>query len=204
MQTKWIAGCLMAVALTAPAAEPVFAGAECGTAAVAKFPGAGDFDLYDFAFGVEGQYRRWFTDTAGYALSLGVEQWMAEDGYSDSFAARADGSAVAFPLGGSLLLRPYASATDRVTLEAGLRLIPAISDITVDGEPGPADVSLDPSITGVLAANWDHAIGRDLFLTLGASYQADLMRGGADADGYRLGDNDWEAFGVQAGLRWAL
>lgn len=168
-----------------------------------QFPGTGDFDVYDTAYGLDLQWRSWCWGAAGFALTAGLEQWEADDA-SNSWAAETDGSAVLIPLGASLLWRPVLQDRTAVVFEAGLRLAAAVSDLSVRDAGGREEVTLDPGVLGVLGLEIEHRISYDVSVFGGVSYRVDLLEGAAEADRFDLMDNQWESFGLTLGLRYAF
>jgi hypothetical protein len=162
-------------------------------------PGAGDFDVYDYAAGIEAQYRFWGEAPWGWSLAAGLTQWESGGGSTD-WAGDVGGSALAFPLGASGLVAFPTAPGQRVTLEAGLRVIFVESDLKLETSTGRRDVDVATGLLAVVAAEWEAELAEDLSLALGAGYQFDLLQAEAETDEADLQDNQWQSFFFRAGV----
>ena len=70
---------LLLTALVSAQAQSTQYGAELRGSLNAWVP---EFDLYDYAYGVDVEYRNWFWDPVGFALSAGVSSWEVKGGSS--------------------------------------------------------------------------------------------------------------------------
>ena len=115
---------------------------------------APDFDLYDFAYGVDIGYRNWLWDPVGFALGVGVSSWEVKGGSSavnQSALKDIDGQLTTIPVGPSIIYK-IADMTDwNLTAEAGIRYVFAQSAIDYKrADTGEAERS---TLTAVLSGS---------------------------------------------------
>jgi hypothetical protein len=164
------------------------------------------FDLYDYAYGVDVEYRNWFWDPIGFALSVGISSWQAKGGSSgvDSSVLRdLDGQLTAIPVGPSIIYKIADMSNWNLTTEAGVRYVFAQSAITyhrtATGESGTLDV--DGSVIGVLGLDYERFFGIGKSFFVGAGYQFDLDEGAIQVSNVANEDNELEAFFARVGTK---
>lgn len=173
---------------------------EWSAAAVYRFPGAGDFDVYGSGVGGELQYRIWSDAGYGVGLAIGAEEWEAADEHS-VWGGEPAGSATLFPAGFSVLAMLMDAGSVRLVLEAGLRYVTADSGVTLDIAGREYDVELEDGIVGVFGLDAETGLGEESYLFAGITYQADISMGGASIPVDNLRDNQLQAFGARLGVR---
>ena len=164
------------------------------------------FDLYDYAYGVEVEYRNWFWDPVGFALSVGVSSWEAKGGSSgvDSAELRdLSGQLTAIPVGPSIIYK-IADVTDwNLTTEAGLRYVFAQSAIDykrATSEDG-GTLDIDGGFIAVLGLDYERYFGVGKSFFVGAGYQFDLEEGAIQVSDIGNKDNQLEAFFARVGTK---
>lgn len=171
--------------------------------AVAHFPGLGDFDVFEYALGVEAGYRHWFTDIVGAGVGLGLENWSA-GGASRNWRGRVSGDMTVIPLSVSGFLR----AADVGELEligfVALEYAITISDLTVTRDGEKDDVSLDNALNGRIGLEVALPLTPDLSLTGQAGFQFNLWKADAEALGGGLMDLDMQSFFIGIGVAFAF
>ena len=167
---------------------------------------APQFDLYKYAYGVEVEYRNWFWDPVGFALSLGISSWEVKGGSSgvDSAVLRnLDGQLTTVPVGPSIIYK-IADVTDwNLTAEAGVRYVFAQSAVsyqrTATGESGTLDI--DGSVIAVLGLDYERYFGVGKSFFVGAGYQIDLDKGAMQVSDIANRDNELKAFFARVGTK---
>jgi hypothetical protein len=165
-----------------------------------------EFDLYDYAYGVEVEYRNWFWDPVGFALSLGVSSWEVKSGSSGVDSAEIKnlgGQLTAIPVGPSIIYK-IADVTDwNLTTEAGVRYVFAQSAVnyrrTATDESGTLDI--EGSVIAVLGLDYERYFGVGKSFFVGAGYQMDLDAGSIQVSNVANTDNKLEAFFVRVGTK---
>jgi len=165
-----------------------------------------EYDLYDYAYGVEVQYRNWFWDPVGFALSAGISSWEVKGGSSGVDKAvlkDLDGQLTAIPVGPSIIYK-IADVTDwNLTTEVGIRYVFAQSAIhyhrTATDDSGTLDV--DGGVIAVLGLDYERYfdVGKSFFV--GAGYQIDLDEGAIQVSDVDNRDNKLEAFFARVGTK---
>ncbi len=173
------------------------------------FPGEDDF--WDYAAGVEAQYVYWMNPTVGLALAGGFATWEANDDvfFEDGLAAGLDGSALAVPLGGSVLVRPLpADAPVELTLEGGLRYVVVESDIDLAATDYyyiyEGEVDLDNGVVGLLGAELGFPVSDRAKLAFGMGYQFDIAEGDAKWFGVEIEEFEMKGFYLNFGVNVKL
>lgn len=170
----------------------------------------GDNDLYDFGLGFALQYRHWFSEPLGYALSLGYSEYSVNRDASHPGANLYDfeGSLNLVPFGASLLYKLFADVNWRLYLDAGIRYLAVDSSITARNLDRPASerlkVNIDDSFLFTGSLNADYAINQDFQLTMGAGYSSDITRGETSTSLGAAADNIMESFALFIALRLNL
>ncbi len=165
-----------------------------------------DFDLYDYAYGVEVEYRNWFWDPVGFAMSLGVSSWEAKGGNSGVDSAELkdiSGQLTTIPVGPSIVYK-IADVTDwNMTAEAGIRYVFAQSAVdyrrTATGESGTLDI--EGGVIAVLGLDYERYFGVGKSFFVGAGYQIDLDEGSIQVSNIGNTDNKLEAFFARVGTK---
>jgi len=213
MMKKWlslmvVAGCL-AWAGTVSAEEASWMN-EAAASVNLYLPGAGDFDLFEYGFGIEFQYRNWAYDPIGWALSVGAASWEANSGATDLGRIHKDfdGSATLVPVGASVLVNLLHLDDFNLLAEFGLRYVWMDAELDFTrvipaGDEGseevPSTLTIDDSLMGVVALEGDYYLN-DQFLLFGSlGYQHDLTRGEITTPTGNLRDNELCAFFLKLG-----
>ena len=165
-----------------------------------------DFDLYDFAYGVDVEYRNWFWDPVGFALSVGLSSWEVKGDRSavdQSMLKDIDGQLTTIPVGPSILYK-IADMTDwNLTAEAGVRYVFAQSAIDYKrmdtGESGTFDI--DPSVIGVLGLDYERFFDDGKSFFVGVGYQMDIDEGAIQVSDITNTSDKLEAFSVRVGTK---
>jgi hypothetical protein len=164
------------------------------------------FDLYDYAYGVEVEYRNWFWDPVGFALSAGISSWEAKGGSSGVDKAVLNdisGQLTAIPVGPSIIYK-IADMTDwNLTTEAGVRYVFAQSAIDykrADAD-GSGTLDVDGGVIAVLGLDYERYFGVGKSFFVGAGYQIDLEQGAIQVSDVANQDNQLEAFFARVGTK---
>jgi len=163
-------------------------------------PGLGDFDVYRDGWGAELQYRWWFHEVHGLALSIGAERWDTA-GDSSDWGAPASGSLSLWTVGLSWVGLLYEDRANTWTVEAGLRYHVADSDVRIRVGERDFKVDIDNGLTSLVAFGYERRLSESVSAAVALSYQADLSTGDASFEGHRLRSNKLEAWGLQLGVR---
>jgi hypothetical protein len=167
---------------------------------------APDFDLYDYAYGVDIEYRNWFWDPVGFALSAGVSSWEVKNGNSSvdsSTLQDLNGQLTTIPVGPSLLYKIADQTGWNVTAEAGVRYVFAQSAVdyrrvTTD-ESGTLDI--DGSVIAVLGLDFERCFDNGKSFFVGAGYQMDMDEGAIQVSDIKNTSNKLEAFFLRVGTK---
>lgn len=194
---------LLLAALVSAQGQSTQYGAELRSSLNAWIP---DYDLYDYAYGVEAEYRNWFWDPVGFALSVGVSSWEAKGGSSGVNSAELkdiSGQLTTIPVGPSIIYK-IADMTDwNLTTEAGVRYVFAQSALdykrTDTGASGTFDI--DGGVIAVLGLDYERYFGIGKSFFAGAGYQIDLEEGAIQVSNIGNRDNQLEAFFARVGTK---
>lgn len=165
-----------------------------------------DFDLYDFAYGVDVEYRNWFWDPVGFALGVGVSSWEVKGGSSSvgkSALKDLDGQLTTIPVGPSIVYK-IADMTDwNLTAEVGVRYVFAQSALdykrTDTGESGTFDI--DSSVIGVLGLDYERYFDDGKSFFVGVGYQMDIDKGAIQVSNIANTSDKLEAFSMRVGTK---
>lgn len=180
---------------------------DLGLAVVLDFPGAGDYDLYDYGLTAEIQFRDWVSHPWGYSLSLGYGDWSVDRNASRPGANLVDfsGSLEVIPFGGSLLYKAYSGLSWDIVLDAGMRYMINDSKIKARNssaaDSGRVGVNVEDNILLSLGISADCAISPDVLWTVGAGYRTDISRGEVNTILGPARDNIMETFYLETALR---
>ena len=173
------------------------------------FPGQDD--LWDYAAGIEAQYVLWMNRNVGLALAGGLAAWEVDDDVivEENLAAEIDGSALAVPLGGSVLVRPLPEgAPVDLTLEGGLRYVVVESDIDLAATDYyyiyEDEVDLENGVVGLLGAKLGFPVSDRAKLAVGMGYQFDIVKGDAEWFGVEIEESEMKGFYVNFGVNVKL
>ncbi len=155
---------------------------EVGGTAVVHAPGLGDFDVFDTAFGVEFDYRYWFSDVLGVGVGLGVENWTVQED-SRNWVGTLDGDMMVIPLCLTGYLRVADFGWGLLTGFVGFEYAVTDSDVTMSRDGATETVEMDDSINGRIGAELTMPLNDVLSFGVSAGYQTALMMGGAEAFG---------------------
>ncbi len=165
-------------------------------------PGAGDFDVFDFAYGVEFGYRRWLTDVFGVGVGLGVETWTAGGG--GNWSGAADGDMLVVPLTLSGHMRAADFGWGGLQLFAALEYDFTSSDVTLERGGRRDTVDVDNCLNGLIGIDLTVPLNETLSLGARLGYQATLVEAGASAFGGNLRDLDMQSVFFGLGVSMAF
>ena len=170
-------------------------------------PGVGDYDLYDYGFGAELQFRDIVSAPWGYLLAIGYSEWTTDENAKKpgSNLYDFDGNLEVIPFGGSVLYQVYNEDSVSVTLDLGLRYLSNGSKITARNSDSSSseryDVDIDDSIIYRFGVGADYVINPDVIWSAGVGYQGDLKEGDMSTELGPARDNVMEAFVFETALR---
>ena len=167
---------------------------------------APDFDLYDFAYGVDIEYRNWLWDPVGFALGVGVSSWEVKGGSSavnQSALKDIDGQLTTIPVGPSIIYK-IADMTDwNLTAEAGIRYVFAQSAIDYKRADtgGSGTFDIDSGVIGILGLDYELYFDDGKSFFVGAGYQMDIDKGAIQVSDITNTSDKLEAFSVRVGTK---
>ncbi len=176
---------------------------EVGVEGVVHAPGLGDFDVFDYAAGVELEYRYWWADVFGMGLGIGYERWEAGNG-ARNWMGRTDGELNVVPLSALAYLRLADWGVCQLTGYGGLEYAWTDSDLTLERSGQKDSVSVDDTLLVRFGLSTAWPITSVLQLTLGAGFQFPIMKANASSHGGPLQDLDLQSFFVGAGISLAF
>ncbi|MBU1910070.1 MAG: hypothetical protein KJ726_08485 [Verrucomicrobia bacterium] len=174
---------------------------------VVQFPGTGDFDLYDIGFGAELQYRNWYFDPIGWAISAGYGTWEANKDCHKLGRIHTDfdGSVTTIPLGVSALFYLYGTQDFGLVLEAGLRYVIVDADVDFVREGTlPSTLTIDDGVLGLLALEADYYLNDQFLVFGGFGYQQDIVRGDIETPTGPLRDNEFTSLFLRLGGKFVF
>jgi hypothetical protein len=160
-------------------------------------PGTSKFDLYSMGYGAEVQYRYWFYEPFGAAVSLGAVSYDVDDS-SDVFHPLAvKSSTMTFlPIGVSGLFRIWDGGTWSVSFDAGVRYIKNLSDLEfADGRKG----SVDDSFASVIGLRFNVNLTESLSLFGTVEHLDDITKGEVDGPAPSMVNNELQGLALAAG-----
>lgn len=159
----------------------------------------GDSDAWENGFGAEGWLRLWFNDNLGIGAAGALERWGVKSLFG--IDKTVDSPAMyPIPLGGSALLRLPLNRDLNLVFDAGLRVVPIVSDIEVRYGGHAETVKFDPGVIGVVGGNLEGMIARNVFLFAGASYQFDVKKPAAKVRDEKLDNISLKGAAIRAGI----
>ena len=183
-------------------------------------------DYWDESYGLEVQLLYEWSRNVSFALSVGFQQWQANEALFDSViqlgpnlfevaTIQDDGEANMIPLGLSVLFDADVNERIHLELEGGIRYVFVDSDVTESVVAGLSDregnisavgsaegeLDYDDGIVALLGLTLGYDISEAATLFAGGGYQFDLEKGDASIDGDVLFENELEAAFGQLGLR---
>jgi len=188
---------------------------ETDIAVTAIYYKPGQDDNYDNGFGAEAQARFWFNQNIGLALSLGAgafqvkDQEITESTGSIAAGLSLNGDISLVPIGGSLLFKPVNNARIQLTLEAGIRYVLVNSQAEVEFATANASgdfvyvkdtIDMENGVVGVIGANIEGKVGKQVSLLAGIGYQLDLVKGESKWRNVELDNNELKALLVKIGI----
>lgn len=173
-----------------------------------------DDAAYDVGAGLELQVRCWLTPNVGLAAAIGDEAYAINERDEEiqeqdrRFRGELEGSVALAPVGVSLLVRPIVTERMSLTLAGGVRYVFVESDAELEVDvtrPGSRifvrdTLDIDDGVVAVATASLEVSIAKQVALFGGAGYQFDLEKGDVEFLDEKLGENELEAFMLQAGL----
>lgn len=173
------------------------------------FPGDGDFDLFENAFGAVVSYREWFSFPWGAGVSLGLSQWQVDEG-SNAYKYRAltdyDGDALVVPLGASLYFNVIDWDNWNLILETGLQYAFVDSSVSVfnseEGVQRRQDVDIDNALLWNIGAEYEYMVSEDLYVLGGLGYQLSVVEGDSDYAGGDLRDTSLQGLSLRLGAKF--
>jgi len=166
-------------------------------------PGLGDFDVFDYAYGIEIGYRHWWSDILGVGVGIAYENWVAGGG-ARNWAADADGDLRVYPLSLSGYLRAADLGWCELVTLVALEYAICDSEIAVSRGGASDTASVDDSVNVRLGLEFGAPLTDNLRLTCGVGFQFPLMKGDASALGGPLMDVDMQSFYAGVGLSLAF
>ena len=171
----------------------------------------GQDDYWDYALGVEARYVFWTNPNMGIALAGGLATWKANDDvfFEEGLAAQLDGSALAIPLGVSVLLRPMpADAPFELTLEGGLRYVVVNSNVDLAATDfyyyAEDELDIENSVVGILGAELGFPLSDAMGLSFGVGYQFDISEGDVEWFGIDIEEFEMKGFYFNFGVNISL
>ncbi|HMO52514.1 MAG TPA: hypothetical protein PKE26_14780 [Kiritimatiellia bacterium] len=180
---------------------------DIGLALHVDVPGAGNYDLYEYGFIAELQFRDWVAHPWGYAITIGYGDWSVDKNAKRPGAALYDfsGSLEVIPFGGSLLLKAYTGPEWSVIVDAGIRYMANDSNIKArnrdEGGTRKIDVNIGDAVLFTGAVSADYAVSADLIWSLGVGYRYDISRGSLSTEFGSGRDSIMESFFFETALR---
>lgn len=187
-----------------------------------------DDDVWDDAVGATAQLLFGQSGNAALALSIGVQEWSAnEDVYGGwtyvgsgiyyGVDTGLKGDATMVPFGLSAIFKSELGEGVNLVLEGGVRYVFVDSSVTVDATEWAMniygqsvaqgyswDVDIDDGFVGLLAADLDFDLGLQSSLFAGIGYQFDISKGDVEFRGARIGENELQAFLLRAGFSFGF
>jgi hypothetical protein len=165
-----------------------------------------DFNLYDYAYGVDVEYRNWLWDPVGFALGVGVASWEVHEGNSpfDRSALRdLYGELTTIPVGPSIVFKMADAADWNLTAEAGIRYVFAQSSVHYrrESSEGRGTFDIDNGVIAVVGLDYEHGFGNGRLFFIGAGYQMDLDEGSIQVSDVTNTSNPLEAFFARVGTK---
>ena len=209
LMKKTIAAVLAVLAMAGAVQAGVFS-EEPGEFAVQGqywFPGEGDFDLFDAAYGAQLSWREWFAFPFGAQLSVGIAQWQADSG-ADAYKYKNvddfDGDVTLIPIGLSLTYCLIDWNNWAVNLDTGLHYVFVDSSVDCrDKTDGTRhDIDMDDAIWWTVGGEVDYQFAEGALFTLGAGFQTDVMKAESEYDLGDLRDTRFQTFFARAGLKF--
>lgn len=173
------------------------------------FPGDGDFDLFENAFGAVVSYREWFSFPWGVGVSLGLAQWQVDDG-SNAYKYRAlqdyDGDALLIPLGASVCFNVIDWDNWNLVVETGLQYVFVDSSVSVfnseEGVQRRQDVDIDNALLWNIGADYEYMVGENLYVLGGIGYQTDVMKADTEYAGRSTRDTSFRGAYLRLGAKF--
>ncbi len=171
------------------------------------FVPAGDYDLYEYGFGAEIQFRDMVSAPWGYLLAIGYNEWSTDNNAKNPGSNLYDfeGNLEVVPFGGSVLFLAYNENDISVTLDAGIRYLSTVSKITARNSDSSPDVrydlDADDGMVFRLGATADYLISPDFIWSAGVAYQGDIKKADLSTELGPARDNVMEAFVFETALR---
>lgn len=170
-------------------------------------PGVGDYDLFEYGLTAELQFRDMVSAPWGYLLAIGYGEWVSDSGATKpgSNLYDFDGNLEVIPFGGSALYQVYQSDEITVTLDAGIRYLSTVSQITArnrDASPTERfEIDADDGIVYRFGAGADYALSPDFIWSVGLAYQGDIEKADISTSIGPARDLVMEAFIFSTALR---
>jgi hypothetical protein len=145
-------------------------------------PGVGDYDLFEYGLTAELQFRDMVSAPWGYLLAIGYGEWASDSGANSpgSNLYDFDGNLEVIPFGGSVLFQAYQSDACNIILDAGIRYLSTVSQITARNSDSSPDqrfeIDADDGIVYRFGVGADYAISPDFIWSAGLAYQADIEK----------------------------
>jgi len=170
-------------------------------------PGVGDFDLYEYGFGAELQFRDFFDAPWGYLIAIGYSEWASDNDATKPGANLYDyeGNLEVIPFGASVLYQVYNEENLSVVLDVGIRYLSTVSDITARNSDSSPDqrfeLDIDDAIIYRFGVAADYVLSPDFIWSNGIGYQSDLNKADITTELGPAEDNVMESFFFESAIR---
>lgn len=167
---------------------------------------APEFGLYDYAAGVDFQYRNWYWDPVGFALGVGLSSWQVKDGsftIGRTEALDLGGELLAIPVGPSIIYKMADFADGNLTAEAGVRYVFTQSNVHYRRETTEerANLDLEEGSIALLGLDYEHVFYSGASFFVGAGYQVDIDSGTIQVSDLGSTDNKLEGLFARIGTK---
>ena len=187
---------VLSVAASVGAAEVGSTSSEVGGSLKYWVPYSHLFDVYSMGYGAEVQYRYWFFEPFGVAVSVGAANWKVDSSTEAFNPVRVDGGWMTMvPVGASGLFRLWDGGTWSLTFDAGVRYVKQMSDLKL---ANGRDVSVDDGIVSVVGLRGEVNVTEALSVFADVEHQDDIKKG--EIDGGKMRNNELPAFAFDLGV----
>lgn len=164
------------------------------------------WDFYDSAWALEAELQRWYSDTLGYAIVGGLQEWTPARRpkeilrFNETLVVRRNFAYI--PIGAHVLYRPIVNEYLSLTFAAGGRFAvgatTATADVSVDTSEGvnrirAGGMDVGTSFMASLAADLEWRCTENTYLFGGVGYQQDILPGEVAFAGIKFADNELSA-----------
>lgn len=171
------------------------------------FPSQQYSGVYDSIFGVEFQYRKWFSPPFGVAVSAGLMNADVSKDLKHIIAPETAvfrDSAQMIPIGVSGLYELFQQDNLRVDAELGLRYVLIDSSIKMDYVQSneSVQVNMDDALEAILRVNATYDLNEQFGLFTGFGVQVDLLPGDLTIPGVESSGNNLKGYSLTFGGKY--